>query len=334
MNLADELRKLTELREAGHLTEQEFAEAKRRLLAETGAQSPQVTPPPPLPQQSPQPKKSGGLRGCLVIACVLVGGVVLLGIVISAISKLGNTTATAKSMRVQADIQAIKTQLQLYKNMSGFYPTTEQGLQALVTQPQNSPRPTSWYQLFKEMPKDPWGSDYIYRYPGVKNPAGYDLFSAGSDRQPDTADDDLGSAPSTASATSGTSTSAPSTASSAPVAAAQERPIPWREIDSVYNIQSKQTNLQKDEAWKRYKGKRVTWSGEVTSVSEGWFGGLTLQVKMNRNTFTSDLLIHLNATEKSKAAQLQKGDQVRFTGILKEWGSLMPITLDDGEIIQ
>src|SRR5207244_7619966 len=70
--------------------------------------------------------------------------VIILGV---AISKLGNTTAIAKTMRVQADVQAIKTQLQLYESMNGFYPTTEQGLQALVTQPQNDPRPARWYQL-------------------------------------------------------------------------------------------------------------------------------------------------------------------------------------------
>jgi general secretion pathway protein G len=115
--------------------------------------------------------------------------VIILGV---AISKLGNTTAIAKTMRVQADIQAIKTQLQLYESMNGFFPTTEQGLQALVTQPQNDPRPTRWYQLFRELPKDPWGSDYIYRNPGLKNPSGYDLYSAGPDRQPDTSDDDWG----------------------------------------------------------------------------------------------------------------------------------------------
>ena len=115
--------------------------------------------------------------------------VIILGV---AISKLGNTTGIAKAMRVQADVQAIKTQLQLYESMNGFFPTTEQGLQALVTQPQNDPKPTRWYQLFREMPKDPWGSDYIYRYPGVKNPGGYDLYSAGPDRQADTSDDDLG----------------------------------------------------------------------------------------------------------------------------------------------
>ena len=115
--------------------------------------------------------------------------VIILGV---AISKLGNTTGIAKSMRVQADIQAIKTQLQLYESMNGFFPSTEQGLQALVSQPSSDPRPTRWYQLFKEMPKDPWGSDYIYRNPGLKSPGGYDLYSAGPDRQADTSDDDWG----------------------------------------------------------------------------------------------------------------------------------------------
>src|SRR5438046_10573834 len=115
--------------------------------------------------------------------------VIILGV---AISKLGNTTGIAKAMRVQADVQAIKTQLQLYESMNGFFPTTEQGLQALVTQPQNDPKPTRWYQLFREMPKDPWGSDYIYRYPGVKNPGGYELSSAGPGQPADPSDDDLG----------------------------------------------------------------------------------------------------------------------------------------------
>ena len=102
--------------------------------------------------------------------------VIILGV---AISKLGNTTGIAKSMRVQADIQAIKTQLQLYESMNGFFPSTEQGLQALVSQPSSDPRPTRWYQLFKEMPKDPWGNEYKYTSPGAKGP--YDIVSYGSD---------------------------------------------------------------------------------------------------------------------------------------------------------
>src|SRR2546421_1341437 len=69
--------------------------------------------------------------------------VVLLGL---AISKMGNPTGFAKSTAVRADIQAIGTQLKLYESMNGFYPTTEQGLQALVTQAESEPKPTRWYQ--------------------------------------------------------------------------------------------------------------------------------------------------------------------------------------------
>lgn len=110
----------------------------------------------------------------------------------TAIYKLSGNIEYAKRQAVAGDIQAISTQLKLYESMNGFLPTTEQGLQALVTQPVTEPRPSRWYQLFKEVPKDPWHSDYIYLNPGRKNPTGYDLYSAGPDRKPDTADDDWG----------------------------------------------------------------------------------------------------------------------------------------------
>ena len=115
--------------------------------------------------------------------------VILLGL---AIGKMGNPTGFAKATAVRADIQSIGTQLMQYEAMNGFYPTTEQGLQALVSQAESEPRPQRWYQFFKELPKDPWGNPYIYRCPGIKHPDRYDLYSAGPDRQPDTADDDWG----------------------------------------------------------------------------------------------------------------------------------------------
>ena len=110
----------------------------------------------------------------------------------TAIYKLTGNVEYARRTRVSADIQGINTQLKLYESMNGFYPTTEQGIKALVAQPDSDPRPTRWYQLYKDLPKDPWQSDYIYRNPGLKDPNGYDLFSAGPDRKPDTADDDWG----------------------------------------------------------------------------------------------------------------------------------------------
>jgi general secretion pathway protein G len=110
----------------------------------------------------------------------------------TAIYKLSGNVEYAKHTRIAADIQGISTQLKLYESMNGFYPTSEQGLGALVTAPTGDPKPTRWYQLYKEMPKDPWMSDYIYRCPGTKNPTGFDLYSAGPDRKPDTTDDDWG----------------------------------------------------------------------------------------------------------------------------------------------
>jgi general secretion pathway protein G len=110
----------------------------------------------------------------------------------AAIYKLGGNVEYSRHVRISSDIQGINTQLKLYESMNGFFPSTEQGLQALVTQPSSDPQPTRWYQLYKELPKDPWNDTYIYVNPGRKNPNSYDLYSAGPDRRPDTADDDWG----------------------------------------------------------------------------------------------------------------------------------------------
>jgi general secretion pathway protein G len=128
-------------------------------------------------------------QGFTLLEIMLVVGIIVI-LLSLAISKLGNPMGFVKETAVQSDVQTIGTQLKLYEGMNGFYPTTEQGLQALVVQPQSDPRPTRWFEYFKQVPKDPWGSDYIYRCPGQKGR--YDLFSAGPDRIPDTADDDWG----------------------------------------------------------------------------------------------------------------------------------------------
>jgi general secretion pathway protein G len=110
----------------------------------------------------------------------------------AAIYKLGGNVEYSRHVRIASDIQGINTQLKLYESMNGFFPSSEQGLQALVVQPSSDPQPTRWYQLYKELPKDPWNNNYIYLNPGRKNPNGYDLYSAGQDRKADTADDDWG----------------------------------------------------------------------------------------------------------------------------------------------
>jgi len=119
--------------------------------------------------------------------------VAIIGVLLAAaIYKMAPTLDVAKNMRTRGDIQGIRTMLLSYNGSNGFYPSTEQGLSALVNRPGSEPVPTSWRRLMDEVPKDAWGMNYIYRYPGRKNASGYDLFSAGPDRIPDTADDDWG----------------------------------------------------------------------------------------------------------------------------------------------
>ncbi|MBA3832709.1 MAG: type II secretion system major pseudopilin GspG [Chthoniobacterales bacterium] len=115
--------------------------------------------------------------------------VVLLGV---AIYRLRGNLESSKFVAVQADIQSIRTQLKVYESFNGFVPTSEQGLQALVSRPSTDPQPNRWTQLLDSVPKDPWHIEYIYVSPGRKNPESYDLYSAGPDRKPDTADDDYG----------------------------------------------------------------------------------------------------------------------------------------------
>ena len=119
--------------------------------------------------------------------------VAIIGVLLAAaIYKMAPALDVAKGMRTRGDLQGIRTMLLSYNGMNGFYPTTEQGLNALVSRPGSEPAPTSWRQLMDQLPKDAYGSPYVYRYPGQRNPASYDLFSAGPDRIPDTADDDWG----------------------------------------------------------------------------------------------------------------------------------------------
>jgi general secretion pathway protein G len=110
----------------------------------------------------------------------------------AAIYKMAPAVDVAKKTRVGADIQGIRTMLLSYQGMNGFYPTTEQGLKALVVRPDSEPVPNRWTQMMTDVPTDPYGKEYVYRCPGSKNTSGYDIFSAGPDRIPDTADDDWG----------------------------------------------------------------------------------------------------------------------------------------------
>ena len=88
----------------------------------------------------------------------------------------------ARKVAAKADVAAIVQALKLYRLDNGFYPSTDQGLAALVQKPASSPVPGNWKQggYLERLPKDPWGGDYQYLSPGVKSEI--DVFSLGADR--------------------------------------------------------------------------------------------------------------------------------------------------------
>ena len=88
----------------------------------------------------------------------------------------------AKRVAAKADIATLVSQLKIYRLDNGNYPTTEQGLVALVQKPSTNPVPQNWKPYLDRLPKDPWQGDYQYLYPGVKGEI--DVFSLGADGEP------------------------------------------------------------------------------------------------------------------------------------------------------
>jgi len=110
--------------------------------------------------------------------------VVILGILATFIvPKLTGRTDQARVTKAFHDIQAIETALDLYKLDNSVYPTTDQGLQALVEEPTSEPVPRDWRPggYVKRLNLDPWGSPYQYLNPGDHSEI--DIFSYGSDAQ-------------------------------------------------------------------------------------------------------------------------------------------------------
>ena len=143
----------------------------------------QILPPPVRPLLR-QPRGFTLLEIMLVVAIIML----LLG---AGVFFLGDQFLYGQKARVNADVQALTTSLRTYQMMNGFYPTSQQGLQALVTLPASEPKPKQWVQLSQKMLKDPWGEEYIYVFPGKHNPKSFDVYSKGPDRIAD-AEDDMG----------------------------------------------------------------------------------------------------------------------------------------------
>jgi general secretion pathway protein G len=89
----------------------------------------------------------------------------------------------AQIEKARADIRNIESALMLYKLDNFAYPTSEQGIEALVTKP-NDPNVRNWKAggYIGRLPKDPWGNPYVYLYPG--NNSEFDVYTLGRDGRP------------------------------------------------------------------------------------------------------------------------------------------------------
>lgn len=135
-------------------------------------------------------------RGFTLIEIMVV--ITILGILAALIvPRVVGRTDDAKFAAARQDIASIMQALKLYRLDNGRYPTSEQGLAALIAKPTAEPVPGNWksggYLERSGVPKDPWGHPYQYLSPGTKGEI--DVFSLGADHQPggEGADADLGS---------------------------------------------------------------------------------------------------------------------------------------------
>ncbi|HBB41822.1 MAG: type II secretion system protein GspG [Nitrospirae bacterium CG18_big_fil_WC_8_21_14_2_50_70_55] len=119
--------------------------------------------------------------GFTLIEVIVV--VLILGLLASiVVPRIVGRTDVAKRTAATVTIRELENALKLYRADNGFYPTTDQGLEALVTAPTTSPLPLRYNPdgYLDKVPKDPWGNGYIYLSPGIHS-RDYDIESYGAD---------------------------------------------------------------------------------------------------------------------------------------------------------
>ncbi|PSW09014.1 type II secretion system protein GspG [Photobacterium rosenbergii] len=121
-------------------------------------------------------------RGFTLLEVMVV--IVILGVLASLVvpNLLGNKEK-ADQQKVVTDISALEQALDMYKLDNSVYPTTDQGLEALVSMPSSSPEPRNYRDggYIRRLPNDPWGNPYQYVMPGEHGAV--DIFSLGADGQ-------------------------------------------------------------------------------------------------------------------------------------------------------
>jgi general secretion pathway protein G len=129
--------------------------------------------------------KKDGRKGFTLIELMIV--IVIIGILATLlIPRIMERPEEARRIKAKMDIKTIESALKLYKIDSGTYPTTEQGLEALVKKPETSPLPKKWREggyLEGSVPNDPWGNPFYYTSPGPDG-RDYEIISYGNDGQP------------------------------------------------------------------------------------------------------------------------------------------------------
>jgi general secretion pathway protein G len=134
-------------------------------------------------QRLRKPNPSSAQRGFTLIEIMVV--VVIIGVLGAiVVPQFMSRPDQAKVTAATIDIQAIATALEMYRLDNAHYPSTQQGLEALVKRPSGQPAVRNWNPqgYLKSMPVDPWNTPYQYRYPGLQSVDGmYDLYSLGAD---------------------------------------------------------------------------------------------------------------------------------------------------------
>lgn len=115
---------------------------------------------------------------------IMVVVVILALLAAVVVPKVMSRPDEARMVAAKADIAAVTQALKLYRLDNTMYPSSEQGLAALVQKPGTSPQPLNWKAggYLDRVPKDPWGREYLYLNPGVKGEI--DVYSLGADGQP------------------------------------------------------------------------------------------------------------------------------------------------------
>ncbi|HSH14095.1 MAG TPA: type II secretion system major pseudopilin GspG [Desulfurivibrionaceae bacterium] len=129
-------------------------------------------------------KKLAGEQGFTLIEIMVV--VVILSILAAIIvPRIMDRPDQARMVKARQDIRVIESAMKLYRLDNHFYPSTEQGIEALVSRPTGTPEPRNWKEggYLDRLTKDPWDNEYLYLNPGVHGEI--DIFSLGADGQPD-----------------------------------------------------------------------------------------------------------------------------------------------------